>query len=342
MLKKIVVPSKIEMHFCVVGPRRVGKTTLLTAIYDSISKIPIFAEGKYLITFDEKTKAILSEKSDQLKKIANQEQLFMKPDFQATSECTKYCFSFGYNCLKTTGESDQFLETMFYDFPGGWTHESADKDSMDEVYALVKKSQVTIVIIDTPSLIESEGDYFSKFNIRPDNLEDYFKKSFTNLKEPRLVILVPVRCEKYFSDPKLLQEMMVKIEEKYHKVLRYFASPAPREYINCAIIPACTMGNFHFHSIIENRDPIEFRYKKKSSKDRYSPKNCDHLMLRILYFMLRLYEDRDRYPFGLNILKRIDELKHVLQSFKNDITSHISKNNEIKILQGEYIKTAMD
>ncbi|MEW6709003.1 MAG: hypothetical protein AB1403_04205 [Candidatus Riflebacteria bacterium] len=341
-LKKIIKPLKIDMHFCVLGPRRAGKTTLLTAIYDSMNKMPIFDGKKYLLSVEQQTKLRLDEKLSQLKNLANQISLFMKPDFPATSDCTKYCFSLGYSNLFDSKEKNLFLDTFFYDFPGGWLSPNTDDCSQEEVDEIVAKSQVIIVPIDIPSLMEEEGIFFAKFNIRPDNLVDFFKRNFRKLKEPRLVILVPLRCEKYFYDAELRTEMVNKVREKYQKTERFFASEGQKDFINYAILPVCTLGNYVFHSINNAKETVEFRYKKRSGKELYSPKNCDHLWLRIIFFMLRIFEDRDRYPQGLNVLKKVDELGNILKTLKNDVVSIIPANSVIKILQGNYISTEMD
>ena len=85
---------------------------------------------------------------------------------------------------------------------------------------MIRESVAVLIPIDTPPLMERGGKYHEEFN-QPTQLNDLFKTIYKDLDSPRLVILAPVKCEKYMKNP---PELFRKVREGYQKMLNQFAS----------------------------------------------------------------------------------------------------------------------
>ena len=195
-----------EVKITMLGASRVGKTSLLAAMcmeFDTVMK------GTELqINFADS--AELQDQLAALKEVANQEE-----EFESTSEVgpKSTVRALELNQLVRTftfgiGQRDKgaSLQLEFADYPGEYMFGSADTAERQAVQTLVRDCAAVVITIDAPALMAMGGRYNDKFN-RPDQIKYMFQDAYRELKEPRLVLLAPVKCEKYVRTKKSAHQL---------------------------------------------------------------------------------------------------------------------------------------
>ncbi|NEP36011.1 hypothetical protein [Moorena sp. SIO3B2] len=262
-----------ELKVTMLGNRGVGKTSVLTAMYEQFSDT--FEEADLQLTPDSESSALLQKRLGQLKALLD--------DFEATGglegDQKPQSFKFG---LGKIGDKPS-LQLTFQDFPG----EYIDKDG-EFVKKVMHECVAVLIAIDAPALMEANGKWHHLMN-RPKQICDFFKISYGDLKEPRLVILVPVRCEKYLQNEEDAKKLRNCIKDKYAELFRLFKSENLLTKIACVITPVQTVGTVIFNNIrVENKKP-HFYFRKISHDAGYSPKDSDQPLRYLLSFLLKLH-----------------------------------------------------
>ena len=272
--KQRAVP-RIPMKVCMMGPRAVGKTTILTAVFNDTQE-NLGLSTNLLLKAEGDTLVELTERKHQLNAIfANRTLITDKPaaGLAATSTVNTFEFAFG---LK--GKEPR-IDLEIKDFPGEYV-----LDRPEEVKQFINESSAVFVAIDTPHLMEEDGKYCEVKN-RPSVITDFFMKQ--QITGERLVLFVPLKCERYFYEDRM-DEVLRRIEKVYADLIEAFKKS---EKVACAVTPILTLGDVEFDHIKKadgqivlnmNGCPEEVLYRFRGDKPRYNPAFC----VQPLYYML--------------------------------------------------------
>ncbi|MHC5727424.1 MAG: hypothetical protein ACYTXY_25505 [Nostoc sp.] len=211
-----------ELKITMLGHRGVGKTSLLTAMYEQFDNT--IGEAGLQLTPDPESSALLQERLGELKALLN--------DFEATGglEGTENPQSFKFGLGKFGTQPS--LQLIFQDFPGGYL------DGKDEEFVkkVMHECVAVLVAIDAPALMEANSKWNDLMN-RPKQICDVFKRNYGDLKEPRLVIFVPVRCEKYLQNEEDTKKLLHNIKDKYADLLKFLSSENLLTKVACVVTP---------------------------------------------------------------------------------------------------------
>ena len=273
--KSKAVP-RIPMKVCMMGPRAVGKTTILTAIFNDTQE-NLGITTNLLLNAEGDTGTELINRKHYLNAIfANRTQITDKPaaGLAGTSTVNTFDFAFG---LKG---KDPRIDLEIKDFPGEYV-----LDRPQEVIQFINESAAVFVAIDTPHLMEEEGKYCEVKN-RPSVITDFFKKQ--SMTGEKLVLFVPLKCERYFFEDRM-NEVLHRVEEVYGDLIAMFKAS---EKVACAVTPILTLGDVEFDqfkktmsgntALLGNGCPEEAMYRFRGSSPKYNPVFC----VQPLYFML--------------------------------------------------------
>jgi hypothetical protein len=122
---------------------------------------------------------------------------------------------------------------------------------------------------------------------------------YTNLKSPKLVLFVPLRCETYLQDDKSAGNLIKNVKDKYSDLLELFASPALYLKVASAITPVQTVGNVTLKSVLEKDSEPIYHFSKISYDAEYSPKNSEFPLSCILRFMLKRELEYRNWNWGI-------------------------------------------
>lgn len=267
---------RIPMKVCMMGPRAVGKTTILTAVFNDTQE-NLGISTNLLLHAEGDTGVELTDKKHYLDAIfANRNQISDKPaaGLAATSTVNTFDFVFG---LK--GKEPR-IDLEIKDFPGEYVLERPK-----EVMQFISESAAVFVAIDTPHLMEEDGKYCEVKN-RTSVITNFFKNQ--KFEGEKLVLFVPLKCERYFFENRM-DEVRQRVESVYGDMISMFKAD---NKVACAVTPILTLGDVEFDqfktsphgktSVLDNGCPEEAIYRFRGENPKYNPAFC----VQPLYYML--------------------------------------------------------
>lgn len=286
-----------ELKITMLGASGVGKTSLLTAMYEqfesNVGKINL------QLTPDEESSAILQERLIELKSLLDDFEA--KGGIQGTQgepEDLKY-FIFGLG-KKANNPS---IKLCFQDYPGNYHTLKATPEKREFVKKLLRECVAVLIAIDATALMENNGKWHELIN-RPQQITDLFKTAYLNLESPRLVIFAPVKCEKYMQNEKSSKELVQRVKEGYAKLIDLFQTEALLPKVVSVITPVQTVGSVLFSRVEVNNGVPQFYFRKSSHDAEYCPKDSEQPLRYLLRFLLSLHIN-ERKEQSVNFVKSI-------------------------------------
>ena len=301
----VIISEIPTLNVTMMGPRAVGKTSLMASIF-SETRDTVAGAGIYFRPSLE-TSAVLTKKKLQLQSIfSNRTSIQDKPQtgaIEATSEETTFSFEMG-----KVGRAHT-VNINIKDFPGEYLSSQPEK-----VEEFVIESNVIIVAIDTPYLMEDDGIYNEMKN-EVQLVTGFLNKSRDIIRD-KLILLVPLKSERYFHDNRL-EELNQKVKSAYDDLLSLC-----REYnIACAITPIQTLGHVEFDKFVDNN--MSFGSITKVSKYRFygeNPKFAPMFCVQPLYYLLTYVANQ--YEWMTN------QPADIFERIRNTVISYLKDDRE--------------
>jgi hypothetical protein len=195
----------MEYKVGVVGPTRVGKTTLITAVLEDAPSL-LQGTGVQLKPADAPTKARCDRNSNELTgTLAAAQKRFSAGNLRGNEE------SFVYRLVLTPGDCDFDIRFNILDYPGGWIDEERRPPNRSDDWRACQQwfneSSVLMVPIDASVAMEaSEGSHRAArpFILTIAQVVQIAREWGIERKrrhhEPATLLLCPVKCESYFAD----------------------------------------------------------------------------------------------------------------------------------------------
>lgn len=321
------IPKKPVMNVCMMGPKAVGKTTVLTAVFNetqqqiSDTTLNLKAKGDTLTELLDRQRMLQSVFAQQ-KDITDNG--VANAGIAATSVESKFEFEMGH-----LGKPS-IIDLVIKDFPGEMV-----VDRQEDVVAFIKDSQCVLIAIDTPHLMELDGQYNDVKN-KPELVTSLFKNATDALEMEKLVLFVPLKCEKYFHEGRM-KEVLEKVEATYAELINHFAST---QKVCCCVTPILTLGGVEFDSFSYSEGelslapdgcPANVRYKYAGDK-KYNPLFCSQPLYSLLLFVAAQYK---RNEARKSLLDRL--IKTVFDIFDSDETlfDEVLKMSRVRIANNE-------
>jgi hypothetical protein len=216
----------------VVGPSRVGKTTLLTAVlsdtHDLLAGTPV------TVSMDEPTEARVRRQQKDLRWALELGE-FDAAALGGTQEINRY-----HVALHPNGDESVQIPFDLLDYPGGWLDLDERNKNPHAVAEWpnylnhVRESIMLLVPIDAAVLMEAHtplqkaavGELLGLMDVENVGMR-WAKGRLENANEPAVVVLAPLKCEKYFGDNggygKDEAKLRGRVREKYGRLLEVVA-----------------------------------------------------------------------------------------------------------------------
>ncbi len=302
-----------EMKFAILGPSGAGKTTLLACMaeeFEHISPGTIFPAEDH--TFSTLMNAYRSLKRDANNTSTRQ--------FERSIEGTSMLREFLFHVIG----KGAYLPVKFYDFPGGWMipGDSNNKTVID----IVKASAVILVAINTPYLMEMDGKYIDD-GCAVEEIEWVIKRGLEGDASERLIIFVPIKCEKYLDTSDERDRLHKTIKRAFNNTLMLTANPLYTNRLAIALLPVQTVGNAKFARFKIGEDGRIERevYRKADPNSRFNPKNVDQPMRYLMSFLLeQLARNKAKgswYDKFLSFIFREGDLRDAAEYIRSGIKS---------------------
>lgn len=317
--------QRATMRACMMGPRAVGKTTILTAIFHNTNK-SISQTGLKFIP-DADTQVKMNTCNRQLEEIFEKKKSISdRPlaGIEASQVVNVFRYQFGLKGKHTT------VDLEIKDFPGEYVDGGLHAGEIDK---FVEESNAIFIAIDTPHMMEYGGEYCEAKN-KCSVISDYFNNNLKDDDE-KLILFVPLKCEKYYYERRM-DEVNTAVKKAYRSLIDTIET---KKNVSCAITPILTIGGVVFDVFQADSNgnvlvspkglPEAAYYKFYDKKPKLNPMFCVQPLYYILSYVTHAYEANKGKG---NIVKKF------FTSLFNLFSSDIDLLNEIKKVTGYMLK----
>lgn len=309
-LKSFLGYTTPTLKLTMMGPRGAGKTTILTSIFSNA--IEDFAPTKLFLRGKKNTPGVtaLIQRQTELSNVFSQ-----KGDIAgvtATNKEDSFNFELGIK------GGDPVVNIDIRDFPGEYL-----VNKKEDVKQFVAESDIIMLAIDTAYLMEGDAALNEEMN-KVELVTNYFSQN-SELVKNKLVLLVPLKCEKYFIEQEI-DDVADVVEKKYKDLLEFFKN----NNIASAITPIQTLGDVVFDRFVDNERQVGVskiaKYRFANDHPTYRPVFC----VQPLYYLLTYVADYNEWLKTQDTGTFIERLKKKLL---NLLMSNEDFNQEVKGLR---------
>jgi hypothetical protein len=337
-----------EFDITMLGPARAGKTSLLASVYHQFPdvghavdlQVKAIGEANDIL---ESYVAYLQQTFDTPSRIPKNNGDLMPPTRIAGIPGTDIPYSFD---LGLVGKHPK-IRLVFRDFPG---EQLQEREAKRAVIERVRRCAVTMVAVDTPALmidsksvlpvVYTNGRHASnEGSTGAAEIYNIFNAAYDQLPNSRLVLLVPIKCEKWVQDPRSAAELLARLRTNYELLLTFLASDRLKNKVAVAVTPVQTLGNvIYAHMATEN--VYSPRYLKKSIMSTYEPRYCEQPLRYALRFVLKRYLQDPGFWDGLlySWFGRDEPFRKAIDQFAQDsIPRSGESEGAFAVLQGSHL-----
>jgi|GEM_PF-1600711 len=276
------------LRVLMLGYQRVGKTSLLASMYkatqDELAK-------NYRFQIKPGTDSTAEFLSDAEDRLASATEFIVNETIEPSDTWRTFLF-------KISSENETILELEFLDYRGGQLRDASSEDAK-KVREWLQSCLAIIIPIDSPALMDSKGEWANlndKWN-NPKGISSIIRSELDR-NSPRLVILSPVKCEKYLQEGRG-EELRRKVETVYEYLLDYLKGETESRRNCVVVIPVQTIGGAKFSSFEKQADgTVQGRFVNPEQK--YKPEDGDQLLRYVARFALARIMEKN--------LVRIDDI----------------------------------
>ena len=264
---------------------------------------------------DSKTFARLSKAYKKLEQAANNPDIEFGVPLEGTSDLREYEF--------TIRGKRKSVPVKFYDFPGIWMnpYDIALKENYERVINIVQHSQVIITAVNTPYIMEYNGRYKDYAGV--DEIEHVITMSMLNNENDKLILFVPIKCEKYTRTPTERDKMLKKISEIFAKTMRLHDNPIYKDRLAIAFMPIHTVGNARFSRFEMLGGEIIREVYVKTRSTKFSPRDADQPLRYAMSFLLNEFKKNSNTWWGnfLDFVFERDNMEGISDFIRQGIKS---------------------
>lgn len=272
-----------EVKITLLGPSAVGKTSLLTSMYEQFQELT--TQGNLLLIPDEESQAILDRRLEELRSLTETFKVQPGSGIQGTATVRSFIFDLA------RSDKQPFMRLHFYDYPGGFISQNSSPKQRQFIQNLLVNATAVAIAIDTPALMMSKGK-FNEFVNKPKQIAEMFKEAYKTLDSPRLVIFAPVKCEMEMRNGDRSANLLLKaIEKEYADLLDFFQSPTLADKITVVVTPVQTVGSAICTMVEVPKQTYmpTFSFRKVRRDAEYAPQDNDQPLRYLLRFLLKLH-----------------------------------------------------
>ena len=241
-----------SLKVIMMGGRRCGKTSALASLFEEMKNGPV----KDYFTVSDRT--VLETKGFEVQDSLNDKTLELQNMLETNKDNSNIFLVdknptsnfWLYNLHLQIPGTRREMEIEFRDSDGEFFEESGSHAAETEEY--IKKCDVFVIVIDTPypmgSIEESTKDLCpDSINLGTNRVQD-IQNFLTHIddkegQDAKMVVFVPLKCEKWAKEPNGLNKVTARIKEVYGTHIKNLSA---YEKMNICIIPMQTSGNILF------------------------------------------------------------------------------------------------
>ena len=278
--KAVFICSPVQ--FCFVGPRGVGKSSLLASMFHELEEVKQL-DNFYIDLRSEtgrRTRAKLTAAKENMLRMITKSEPYAtaKQGVGLAGDEEQNEFEFiGRNALKDDTNAARWFGKevtefrfpfRFVDMPGAWYQaENINAATEQKGRTVLESSAVSFLAIDAPALM-ADADICHR-NTKVDTIRSWYENSLDVLSERgHTVVLVLSRCERYRAD---VPEMMSRLRSTYGVLIRKLKDAGMRVYAT----HVHTLGGMEFEEYeTVTCGNVEEERARFIRVGNYAPQNC--------------------------------------------------------------------
>lgn len=283
----------MQLNVCMLGARGVGKTTVLTAIFDETNGAKgLSSTSKIILSPKDDTRKILAKRKKELLTVFDEKKAFSNAGLEATPGASPYYFEFG-----MLGKAP-CVDLNITDFPGEFL-----QTTPEFVNSKLAEASAIMIAIDTPYLMEENGVHNDSKN-QITLIYNYLKENLKDIDESKLIMFVPLKCEKYFYRGEM-EIVNSTIKKHYNDIIELYKN---QEKVAMVITPILTLGDVEFSHFEPGLEFPIANYKFRGEEPKFAPKFCTQPIYYLLSFVVNRYkENKESAGFWGKILQTFFE-----------------------------------
>lgn len=309
-------PPRLTMRVCMLGARGVGKTSVITSMYNSQKSV--VSGTNLFLTANGATQTVLENKRNLLTSmfagVHAENSLVTESGLPGDSAESLFQFTYGMNSERIN------IDLEIRDYPGEYL-----KTEPETVAGYIKEADAVMIAIDTPCMMEADSRYHEGKN-RPQLVMDFLMENLSSESE-KLVLLVPLKCEKYFLNGQI-DLVTERVRKSYAPLLTHLKGQKDgvtgKKNVCCAITPIQTLGGVTFDSFTENgviREiatqeghplPAKINYRYAGAGASYTPKYCEQPLYYLLAFVSKQYQKAQSQQNPVGLIGKLRELLRMI------------------------------
>lgn len=290
------------LSICMMGPRSVGKTTIMTSIFHESQSSICEGSSIYLNSLNQETNRL----NDYYISLVDAVEKKNASNLPASNTVSEFMFGLG---LK--GHSEPSVKLLVRDFPGEYLN-SPKKEDREDIYNFMSSATVILIAVDTPYLMEENGKYNEEKN--KIKLVTHYIKDNADVVKNKLVLFVPLKCERYMHDGKIAI-VSEKTKEAYSELAKFFEE----NNIASFVTPILTLGGIEFDRMVDNNMNTEVSkiatYRSWDKCPEYKPLFCPQPLYYLLSYVSNYYEWESK------------QKKSLIDSFMSSFYSYIKDDS---------------
>jgi len=269
-----------------LGAPGTGKTSLLASMYGTFNQVVGGANLTMIPT--PKTSTELRRHLQELKSLPQEFVLPAGAGIPGDAQVREHRIG-----LSRKDAERDLVTLRFTDYPGGYITGNLDGLAKEQVSHALEQAGVILVAIHTSALMEHDGRYHEVVN-QPGRITDEVARLLRYPTE-RLIILVPLRCEKDVYTPAGRTKLTGRVMDAYYPLLNYLRAGDLHQRVGCVLAPVQTVGSV-VYSRVEVKQGMdgwfpEFTYRTRTPYAPYAPADTDQPLRYALRFILNKYRD---------------------------------------------------
>ena len=256
------------INMIMLGPGRVGKSSLLATMYREIGKM---RTGFDLTPVDE-TQDLLDKAYHNLNRVMEQRV------FAPVEDLLKGTMGFVEHRFEVAFKGTKEFDLVFHDFRGGAMMRSGE--DLNALREKVAHSHVIFNVLDAVSLMEVDAVTGDERNGH-DRIRTLLTSTL-RAGEKYLIVFVLVKCETYVKTASGRERLINRFEERHGSVLRLIERlNATNKNVAALLIPAITLGCVEFKEIDQDGNYVF----ERNHRD-FEPREVDQPLRYALSFAI--------------------------------------------------------
>lgn len=274
------------MDVVMLGPRGVGKTSLLASLYDQFPSV-VGDSGLELTLKHKETRSRLQEYREELKRFAAGGPA-RDPGIAGSNVLRQYLIGVG-----TRGAGNPQMTLRFTDLPGE-VLDRHDDPMRAQLDAVLPGAGVIFVAIDSPVLMERDGLLNTEIN-KPDHVSEFVRDAIAT-GGPKLVLLVPLKCERYAGRAEDRARLSAAVRTAYRPLIDGIRNASGAQ-TGVVLTMVETVGSMVFSRFETQGHSVREVFRPIRPGARYHPQDTDQPLRWMLRFAVNGFMARDK-TFG--------------------------------------------